>query len=53
MVCLEESRVFSPPPSGYSSLTTMVPAISSCQERLLEVKPTQKKPRKKGRAERA
>jgi hypothetical protein len=32
---------------------TIVPAIKSCQERLLELNPTQIKPRKKGIAERA
>jgi hypothetical protein len=42
---------FSSPLDDYS-LTTIVPAMKSCQERLLEVKPDQKKPRKNGIAER-
>jgi len=39
--------------SPHYSRMTIVPAIKSCQERLLEMNPTHKKPRRKGIAERA
>jgi len=55
---LGKTDLFCPSPpeilrEGYCSRTTIVPVILSCQERLLGVNPTQRKPRKKGMAERA
>ncbi len=49
---LDYNNFPSPVKIFYYSRMTMVPAIPSCQARLLEVNPTHKKPRKRGIAER-